>query len=243
MSDCFVHTFPGEKIELVKNPPEADDLQLAAEAIACLQEFDIFVQPLAVDLSVRCRDPNWLFVTEIEPSLPHWHLRTSSIPVGVSLESRITNPQVHEKSHLSPEVILDWLKTALDQDYLNPEIYRITWSQIYIESTRARIFDEKQFEGRQSLLLSSEVGELSLPLESRTNGFWVSGPNSKLPGEPPFTFCLTQEYGGLSAQVLVHWSLWTQPGSPGNIAIRKAISRLIDKGWEIFYSSSSLSPN
>lgn len=240
MSDCFVHTFPGEKIELVKNIPEADDLQLAAEAIGCLQEFDAFVQPLAVDLSVRYRYQDWSFVTEIEPFFPHWHLRISSIPVGVSIESRITDPQVYEKSHLSPEVILDWIKTALGQDYLNPEMYRITWSQIYIEATRARIFDEKQFEGRQSLLLSSEMGELSLPLESRTNELWVSGPNLKLPGEPPFTFCLNQEYGGLSVQLSVHWSLWTQPGSSGNIAIRKAISRLRDKGWKIFYSSSSL---
>jgi hypothetical protein len=219
-------------------------LQLAAEVIYSLQEFDSFIQPLTADLIVRYRDGDWLPVAEIKPPLQCWHLRTSSIPVGVSAMSRITNPEpeISEKPHLSGEVMLDWIKMALNQECPNSEMYKITWSEIYIEGTRARILDldEEKINGEQFLSLNSDVGYLNLPLESRANGLWISGPPSQLPGEPPFTFRLTQQYGSLSLKIHLHYSLWTAENSPGNKAMKSAILRLLDRGWEISYLSSDL---
>jgi hypothetical protein len=244
MINCFTHTFPGETIKLVKDPPEEDDFQLAADAIASIQEFDSFIQPLIADLIVRYRDGDWLPVDKIKPPLPHWHLRTSSIPAGVSAMSEITNPepQISEKPHLSGEVMFDWIQMALNQECPNSEMSKITWSEISIESTQARILDldKEKIEPEQFLSLNSDIGYLNLPIESRANGFWISGPPSQLPGEPPFTFRLTQQYGGLSLSIHLHYSLWTAENSPGNKAMKSAILRLINRGWEIYYLSPAM---
>jgi hypothetical protein len=234
MIDCFVHTFPGEEIKLVKNSLELDDLRLAEEAIACLREFSSFVQPLAADLIVRCRDQDWLFVDEAEPSFSHWYIRASSLPVGVTVMSKIKDSQVSEKPNLSPEILLDWIRTALNQDYSNSEICQMTWWQLEIGATRARIFNEKAFESRQFFALDSDMEELHLPLEYRDDGLWVSGSTNDLLGGSPFAILLTQEYGGLSITIYAHWSLWTQPNSMEHSALQRAISRLISTGWELF---------
>ncbi|WP_254449443.1 hypothetical protein [Anabaena sp. UHCC 0253] len=234
MTDCFIHTFPGEQIRLVNNPLEdLDDLQLATLGVEFIQEFYSFIQPLSADLMVVFRDTDWSAMSNIAPLLPHWYIQALSAPSNIILGAGFTNPdpQVSQAPQLSPEILFNWIKTALEQDCTNPD-YRITWRIIHIYATRTRLFNEQEFQARQSLLLNSNAGELNIPIERLEDGLWVSGPVKETSIEPPVTFALSQEYGGLSADMMIHWSLWTQPGQPEQIALQDAISRLLNKGWE-----------
>lgn len=233
MTNYSVDTFPGAEIQLYNNPLEMDDLQLAAKAIEFLEEFYSFLQPLSADLMVRFRDLDWLPVNEIEPLLPHWHIQASSAPSYVIVETGITNPnpQVSQSPKLSSEVLFNWIKTALNQNSPNPQ-YRMTWWQIHINSTRTRLFDESKLQERQLFLFNSTVVKLHIPVESLEDGLWVSGPVKELIYVPPVSFLLSQQYGGLSAKLIIHWPLWTQPNYIEQTAFQGAVSRLLDKGWE-----------
>lgn len=234
MTDCFVHTFPGEEIQMVYNPPEEiDDLQLVNKAIEFIEEFYTFIQPLSADLIVAFRDVYWSTVSNIEPSFPHWYIQASSAPSHIILKAELTNPnpQVSQVIHLSPDIMFNWLKAALEQDIPSPD-YKITWCMIHINSTRTRLFNEHKFRHKQSFLLDADAGKLNIPIEILEDGLWVSGPVEEISDQPPITLYINQDNGGLSTRLMIHWSLWTTPEKPEQKALQSSISRLIAKGWE-----------
>jgi hypothetical protein len=110
---------------------------------------------------------------------------------------------------------------------LNPE-YKITWNNIDFNAVRARLFNQQKFQEREWLL----VEQSKIPIEKLTDGLWVS-ESLEAGAVPPIQFSLYQMYRGLKANLNISWSLWTEPENPEQVALQNAISRLLDKGWEM----------
>ncbi|RCJ39557.1 hypothetical protein A6770_38835 [Nostoc minutum NIES-26] len=125
------------------------------------------------------------------------------------------------------------MSEAQQQECPRPEKNKLRWEGIDIWATRARICDESLFEGQHSLWLNWSKSEFEYPLECRSNGLWVYGPIKERPTQPPFTLKLTRMGDSVDIDIFVHWSLWYDINSPGYIALKQAICRIIDQGWEL----------
>jgi|GEM_PF-5116318 hypothetical protein len=227
--DCVTHSFMSTQICIVNNSvSDLNDLQLAAKALEVVEELYQFIQPLSADLVVVYRDDKyWDIITDAEPLIRHWYIESSSAPKNIVLDSMYINPKVDQSSQLSPEVLFHWIETALNQECLNPE-YKITWNNIDFNAVRARLFNQQKFQEREWLL----VEQSKIPIEKLTDGLWVS-ESLEAGAVPPIQFSLYQMYRGLKANLNISWSLWTEPENPEQVALQNAISRLLDKGWEM----------
>ena len=71
-----------------------------------------------------------------------------------------------------------------------------------------------------------------LPFDRRNNGVWIYG-SKNFKSEYPFTIQLYREFELLFIRIWIRWSLWTEYGSLENIALSRAISRIVAKGWQV----------
>ena len=237
MKNCFVHHFPGRQIELklISSDENLPEIELAADILEVFEELENVVQPLTADLQLGYCDREFLFVDQqldLEPEFPVWHLRTNDIPIDLKIEPGFVNPQITEVKELSKKTMMKWIEKALQQECPYAQTHRICWDTIYIWSVRANIFDESLFKENQSLKLDSKLKTYELPFEWRNDGVWVYNCKD-LKTQFPFTFMLSHEGQVLSITISVHWSLWTESGSPEHTALSQAISRIIAKGWEV----------
>lgn len=238
MGDCFLHDFPGREIGLSLLSPEEqkEDLQWAANVMDVLDELRTVIQPLSADMMVGCRDRNLsLLDRSVKPPVPHWFIRSSSLPTGVIVKPGLINARVSQAPELSEKTLMDWIQEALQQECPYAKTHQICWHHLYIDATRARIADEVPFANRQSFVLDTDRGKFEFPLERRNDGLWVYGPIDELFTEPPFNLSVTNEEatGALSIHMLLHWSLWTQPDSANYAALRQALLQIVAKGWEL----------
>ena len=237
MRDCFVHTFPGSLIELEFTGQENNfsEIQQIALILQAFDELKNVMQPLAADLQINCCDREFLFFDwqlESDPPLPHWHLRIKDIPTDLKLEPGYVNSQITEVEEISKANMMSWIEKALQQKCPNPKTHQICWNNIDIYAVRARIFDENLFREHQSLKVDYKLRTYELPFDRRNNGVWIYGSNN-FKSEYPFTIQLYREFELLFIRISIRWSLWTEYGSPENIALSRAISRIVAKGWQV----------
>ena len=236
MSDCFLNHFPGREILLRFLPPDeqTEDIQWAADILAAIDELQTVVKPLSADIVIGCRDLNISLLDDaVKPPIPHWQIRTSTLPKDVIIKPGLVNSQISEVPELSTTIMMEWIQKALQQECPCSETHKTCWNAIYIDATKARICEEATLEIRQSFWLESDRGKFEFPLEDCEDGLWVYGPILDLLTEPPFTLRLTNDEGALKINMSIHWSLWTQPGSASYITLREAVLRIVNKGWEL----------
>lgn len=242
MSDCFLHVSPGETIAIKKDLSAANNLQIMLETADLLEELYFLIRPLAIDLIIGCRDQYGGFENSIKPASEGWYLHSSSPPSGVILETHLREPVISETPVLSPESILDWIKTACNQECPDLDSHQVSWQSMQISSVQARIPDEALLADKQMLLIESGKRQVNIPIEN-ANGLWISGPISKpFWIESPLRATLVQDYGILTLTLHIHWSLWTKANSAGQDFIKATITKFLDKGWELAYLSPPFEP-
>ncbi|MTJ51353.1 hypothetical protein FJR38_00970 [Anabaena sp. UHCC 0253] len=242
MSDAFMHEFPGSEISLKFLPPKEHnrDLQWAADAMDALDELRTVIQPLSADLVIGCRDISLQWRnTDVRPQFPHWFIHTSSLPKTVVVRPGFIDPQISQVPELSRDSLMVWIEKALQQECSScSATHEPGWYLIEIWAVRAKIFDENNFRSRQSFMLDTNRGEFIFPLKRRNEGLWVYSPIDEFKTEPSFHLKVISEEGTLKINMYIHWSLWSTPGTAENTALRQALSRIANQGWDLTHVPS-----
>jgi hypothetical protein len=205
----------------------------AAEILAALNELGSFVEPLAAELLVVYRARDSFFADyDIVPGTPHWMIRSSTAPEAVVIEPTWVDSNISEVQELSVNSLLTWMRGALHQMSPSSEELEISWDCIDIRAVRARLpGDVRLIDGR--FRLQTDRGPLDLAVEWRGDGLWVSGPVEPISDQPPLSFHLDIQVTLLTIHIHVHWSLWTVHGTPGYLALRQGVRRIIARGWKL----------
>lgn len=232
MSDCYLHKFQSHAIGLRLLSQNKDGLGKASDVLDVVDELRNVFQPLSADLIIYSRDKSMRWHdSNIKPPFPHWFINVSPLPEKVIAEPCFTNPHVSQVSELSRKVIMDWIEKALNQNRGLPETHEPSWNTFFISAVRARIFDESNISDTSTFFVSVTAGDLKYPLKRRNDGYWVYAPIKHYTTQPPLSLEVTNTEGSLNITIPVHWSLWTTPDTAENMALKQALSRIINKGW------------
>ena len=219
---------------------EEEDVDNITEITRCLnalKELKKIVQPLSVEFRVMCQDRvSWLNNLKVDPPNPFWQLQESNVPSGIDIYASVYSglSRISEVPSLNTQVLLDWMSKALDQESPDPEKYNIHWGEINISAVRAKIVDETPFEKRKFFRLRTSIGDFEYPLERRKGGLWVYGPRDGIfTSRPPFDIQIRTNCGAHTINIIIYWTAWYDANSPGYNALKEAIGRIIDQGWEL----------
>ncbi len=111
----------------------------------------------------------------------------------------------------------------------------VAWYALYFQAVRSRIYNEKNFQSRDTFILEQYKAQCEFPIEHRKDGLWVYSPIELLATEPSLKYMIINTEGALTLDMNVHWSWWTQTSPEDREALKQAILRIIDRGWKIEY--------
>ena len=240
MTDSKIHPFPGWLIELRWEAQEEipSEPGLAAIAITALEALRDVVVPLSADLELVCAEPQTRSAHEMtHPAIQFLHLRATALPDGVFVMPMFQPSQISEAPKLDRVSIQDWIETGLNQTC---EAGRTTaWAALWIESVCACVEDtsvlaEAGTNGK--VTLQSESGPIEFPLRVIDNTFWVCGPLPSMSTEPPIRVTFFNDGGVISLKIHVHFSWWTEPGSPGRRKLQECIDQILREGWQQIFT-------
>jgi hypothetical protein len=238
MGDCYLHDFPGRKIALRKlcQTPEAEDLLWAASALDAVEELRTVVEPLSVTLRLGCRDKSLKWRDrKAYPPYPTWFIRESFVPEGIIIKPVLVDAQVAQAPELTTEVLTAWIEQAFQQQCPCPHTHDVAWYALYFQAVRSRIYNEKNFQSRDTFILEQYKAQCEFPIEHRKDGLWVYSPIELLDTEPSLKYMIINEEGALTLDMNVHWSWWTETSPEDRQALEQAMLRIIDRGWKIEY--------
>jgi hypothetical protein len=232
MSDCYLIK-SGKQFALSFSSDVTEDIQATNICLKALNELMPCVQPISVEFRLRCQNKeNYSYELNIQPPIYLWHIQKLPIPPKIIIDP---SPIAHttQVPDITIDILSNWFQTALQQECPYPKTHQLCWTEIQIWATRARVLDETYFKQRQSFLLETAIGNFEYPVEHRHDGIWVYGPIASFRSEPPFTLQFLTWYGFLKLNIFVHWSMWYDVNSPGYTALKQAICRIVDQGWEL----------
>lgn len=116
----------------------------------------------------------------------------------------------------------------------------VGWSGLEVFDARVRVPNGERFNGRSSLCVLTGRRELSVPVERRDDGLWVSVPDDDGGDDEPEKERLARtgpisvwaEADGPTLQIRLHWSLWAYPAAAGRAEVDRALAALIRLGWK-----------
>jgi hypothetical protein len=216
-----------------------DALRAALEVLDVVDELRNLFEPLSADLIIHSRDKARKWPDEnLRPPFPTWYIHASPVPETVILEPCFTNPQITQVTELSREVLVKWIENALYQNRHLPETHEPRWRTFFITAVRARIFDEANISDPSTFYVNITVADLRYPLEKKQNEYWVYAPIQYYETQSPLGLQVTNTEGSLHITIPVNWSLWSTPGTAENTALRQALSRIANQGWDLTHIPS-----
>ncbi len=237
MTDAAIHFYPGHGEFLQYGWPEPGDEPVPERRIleVALEVFDAFcpviLEPLVAVMDLTGVD-EWgaPLHPEVKPENAA-RLLQAPLPPWVNLGDRFSEYSRREVPALTRQVLRDWMEEA---SRLPPPdgAQQVAWSSLVFPAARARVFEPERFAGKEVLELDSELRTLTVPVERDARGMWLSGPLERLPRQPPIELSISRPHGGLFVNVIIHWTPWSQEGSPGSKAIDAALAHLVTRGWE-----------
>jgi hypothetical protein len=231
MPDATLHEFPGQTITLSFEAPEeiTDELELTRIGLDAIDAFNLWVEPLAAELSLGLVDTNIDYPVESPlPATPQWLVRRETIAEGIRIDAMLANPVVETRADLTTETLYEWIASALSQAPPEPQ-FRVTWRELRIGAVRVAV--PAALGSRKELVLTAGNGELRVPVDRDASGAWVSGPLEQLPTEPPIALRITNTDGYFVLQISRHWSIWTS--GAGATDIDESVQNLTQRGWSL----------
>jgi hypothetical protein len=172
-----------------------------------------------------------LIEEDLKPQAATWELVVDPMPAHVVFRPEVIVPRVRRLATIDAGAIAAWVAEALRQPRPAGSDATVTWIELGILATRARL--PARFATGATLPLRVAGQPIDVPIERRDGEPWVAGPLGEAPLEPPFRLRLSQWYGGLVADVTAHWSIWTEAPSPGRAWLRDAAGALVGRGWSV----------
>lgn len=225
---------------------DVDNITEITRCLNALKELMPIVHPLAVEFRVMCQDRVSL-INEIvvKPKVGFLRIIESSIPQKIYVHGLLYPgiENITQVPNINKSILENWMEKALDQESPDPEKYNIHWGEINIWAVRARIIDETPFQKRNYFRLHTSIGDFEYPLERRKDGLWVYGPRDKVfTSRPPLAIQIWSECGAHTIKICIYWTEWYDANSPGYNALKEAIGKIIDQGWELSESTPLTDP-
>lgn len=218
-------------------PDGEGQLALAAIALDALGAVaDGIFEPLAMNVALACCDPESGFpLSEPLPVARFHQLRLASVPETIRIPRIWKDLHVGERERLDPAGILAWFGTLLTEQECSDPDTTIGWTDLIVESVRARL-PEAISEGVGSadeLPVSYGVGVIGYPVERFGDALWVAGPLDRNSDTSPFEVEIVNEGGVLTLDWTLAWSPWIEEDGAGRPDVEAAIRRLSALGWDV----------
>ncbi len=229
---AFLREFPGWSVSLNwSSGTGVEDIpMLTAAALDAVDAIRPLFEPLSADLDVTAESESDELVVEH----PHWFIHADGASPELQLTPFWRSPEVCRVPGLTRDRLALWISNALLDACRGKAGCRSSWNTIWIRAGRARLADaDAQRIGTESLVLDTQPGHLLVPIERDHRGGWVSGPYWHLAGEPPLSVRINRFFDSLSLTLSVHWSLWSESGTPGRREVGLRIESLTALGWEL----------
>lgn len=235
MMDLRILDYPGWGLRLKWLAPDevASQIELARLALDAVFLFaEGLCEPLTVSLTLVCCEAEAGY-TLSQPAPPHpfWTLRQSDLPPGLEIEPTRNDERVAVADKLTPESILAYTRTALEQDCEGDA--RVGWEEFRFDASRARLPFPADAVAGDTMLVGYGAGVIEHALEHRNDALWVAGPLSGKAMTAPITMRVNREVSLLTFNISVYWSVWGEEGAAGRADFDRAVGRLLDNGWNL----------
>ena len=206
----------------------------ASVVMDAMYELKYIFRPVTANLTLGCYYKDTGFEDwDIEPFKSFWHLRELDIPSNID-EPKYVRTVFNKISQINQESIMNWVKNALKQESPRPDLDFIDVSRLDFSTVRARIFDAKPFEGRDTFVVDHfRMGKYEYPLRRIDEELWVYSPIPEVFSKPAFNV-QTDRYAG-TIRIYLYWNWWAKK-SPEKEALEQAIFNIINTGqWKLFF--------
>lgn len=220
---------------LLEREPEDDesDSALAEIAVAAAEVLgEGWLEPLAWELYVACRDTDFYTNVNRLPPQAHWLLCTEHVPSGIRIETLYAAQVTETVPALLPAHLRAWVDSALKQECPGGPQFTPAWSSMWSRAMRVKLPDPQRYVGRPGLAVECQAGVVSVPLERAGHEVWVSGPRADSFMGPPGELHLTNSDGFLTIGLEGSWRLWIDDPA-GRAQVEAAVERVLalDRGW------------
>ena len=214
-------------------------------AMAVLDVVDVLrpvFEPTSADLKVGCIYKHERVLNpQTKPPSRGWHIRCSSLPKEADVNREFgyvddNNSPNYEVPELSRQVLLDWIKKALNQKCPQPEVNDVAWFDLNFNTVRTKIFTSELLVGKEMMRAThTRYGYYEYPLMMQQEQLWVYSPIENLYLFPTFKLLAhnLEGYGGVEIKIKVGWSWWTQEGFKEREVLLKTIPQIENLGWDL----------
>ena len=237
---CYVHWEPFT-IRYGKYIPESY-LEAAIAVLDVLDALQPIFEPTSADLKVGCIYKHERILNrQAKPSSRGWHIRCSGLPKKADVNREFgyvedDNSPNYEVPELSRQVLLDWIKKALNQECPEPEVNDVAWFDLNFNTVRTKIYTEKLLIGQEMMsAIHDRYGTYKHPLVREGEKLLVYSPIENLYLFPTFKLLAhnLEGYGGVEIKIKVGWSWWTQEGFKEREILMQTIPQIEALGWDL----------
>jgi len=224
----FVFKFPGVTIPLSRYIAPDATTEIVDSIVFVFEIFQEIVEPLAIEAQLGIVDRE-LGIPDYTRSRESVVVADQTRPSHVVLPVWVDPPTIASVEELRPPAIRRWLEQMLASvDPSSVEQSHVaTILTLWTLATRMRLVGDRLADPWP--LLTPAAVEVPVPLETRGQEHWVSGPITTTPTQPPVSLSLGYDKA-LFLRISRHWSTWAE--DPVADLIEGAVNKLVAAGWE-----------
>jgi hypothetical protein len=163
----------------------------------------------------------------LKPDRPFWLRRQEELPPGVEVRPTWKKQEIATIRRLTLATILEWAEMALGASGCNADA-QICWQELAFSSFRVRLPDNIDVPPG-GLHLKQGAGAMRHPVERRDGEIHVFGPIATTLNAP-LEVAVRNESGLLTFDLMLHWSILSEPGSQGLMPTFSAPSSVSGSG-------------
>ena len=237
MQEIKIHDFPGKQIRLKypasdEIPSQMDLTLLAIGGIFSLGKglFEI----LKIDFSFAYFDAELDLKNDDDSFHSFWMLKQTVLPDYLLIRPTWVNEKTSLVEVISQEEVLNLIKQVMISHKPNDGNV-IGWDQISLDTNCCLlpVSLEDLDNGEVSVTNSSYSNTYQLPVEVKKEAVWISGPIRSQTLNAPIEISLRKEYGEITLDISLHWSVYTTPDTIGSQKVQENVDKLLAKGWLI----------
>ncbi len=214
--------------EWVDPPTPSEQIQIVR---ALFEDFAPILQPISLDLRV-----GWTHLDGVPDHSNtfkrlYWQLCQDPPPPDFFIDG-MSRPDVlvARTPFLDPETIAAWLREPLEHRV--PERHTII-ETLDMRDSRVRLCTP-DLAANPIFEIPDGRDRYEIPVESRTDGKWVSGPYGNM-SESPISLSLFSGYGMLYCNFEPTWTRWATAGTAEYDAFCSCVKKILASGWSIRY--------
>lgn len=213
----------------------------ASLVMDAMKELKHIFKPLTADLSLSCYYKDSGFEDwDVEPVKSFWQLRELNIPEKVYTSEYLIETIFNDVHQINKESVITWIENALNQESPRPDIDVVDVDSLNFRTVRAKIVNEKPFQGRDTFIVDHfRMGRYEYPLKRIGEELWVYSPLPETYTKPAFRVRTDRPAGTFALDI--YWNWWTSISEEDKDVLEQAMLNLINKvQWKLFYLNKYL---